>query len=182
MYNIGVVDGSTTRSTLSQVERIFDMLERFELFSYSIHNIYKYITQIEREEMEKYGIRGADAQYLVIMSRFPEGITSSKLSEICDKDKAAISRMIAEMESKGLLIRKTDKDNLYRAKLVLTEEGQAAAEYVCDKASRAVSLAGGNLGDEERRIMYGALAIIETNLRRISRDGIPDRHRKNRDK
>lgn len=151
------------------------MLDRFEQFSYSIHNIYKYITKIERDVMEHYGLRGAYAQYLVIMSRFPEGVTSSKLSEICDKDKAAISRIVSEMESKGLLIRKTDKDNLYRAKLVLTEEGHAAAEYVCDKAMRAVALAGGNLGDEERRIMYGALAIIETNLRRISRDGIPDK-------
>ena len=152
------------------------MLERFEQFSYSIHNIYKYITKIERDVMEKYGLRGAYAQYLVIMSRFPEGITSSKLSEICDKDKAAISRIVAEMEDKGLLVRRTDKDNLYRAKLVLTDEGRAAAEYVCDKAMRAVALAGGNLGDEERRIMYGSLAIIEANLRRISRDGIPNRY------
>lgn len=158
------------------------MLDRFEMFSYSIHNIYKCITQIERDEMEKYGLRGSYAQYLVIMSRFPEGITSSKLSEICDKDKAAISRIVSEMEDKGLLIRKTDKENLYRAKLVLTEEGVNAAEYVCDKASRAVSLAGGNLGDEERRIMYGALAIIETNLKRISRDGIPDRRGEKQEK
>jgi DNA-binding MarR family transcriptional regulator len=151
------------------------MLDRFELFSTSIHNVYKYITKIERDEMEKYGLKGAYAQYLVIMSRFPEGITSAKLSEICDKDKAAISRIVAEMEEKGLLVRMSGKENLYRAKLVLTDEGHAAAEYVCDKAMRAVALAGGNLGEEERRIMYGALAIIETNLRRISRDGIPSR-------
>ena len=151
------------------------MLERFEQFSYSIHNIYKHINKIERDEMEKYGLRGSYSQYLVIMSRFPDGITSSKLSEICDKDKAAISRIVAEMEEKGLIFRKTDKDNLYRARLILTEDGVKAADYVCDKAMRAVALAGGNLGDEERRIMYGALAIIETNLKRISRDGIPDR-------
>ena len=151
------------------------MLERFEQFSYSIHNIYKHINKIERDEMEKYGLRGSYAQYLVIMSRFPDGITSSKLSEICDKDKAAISRIVAEMEEKGLIFRKTDKDNLYRARLILTEDGVKAADYVCDKAMRAVALAGGNLGDEERRIMYGALAIIETNLKRISRDGIPTR-------
>lgn len=158
------------------------MLERFEMFTYSVHNIYKYIMQIERDEMEKYGLRGSYAQYLVIMARFPEGITSSKLSEICDKDKAAISRIVAEMESKCLLTRKTDKENLYRAKLVLTDNGHAAADHVCDKAMRAVSLAGGNLGDEERRIMYGALAIIETNLRRISREGIPDRRGENAEK
>ena len=107
------------------------MLDRFEQFSYSIYNIYKYITKIERDVMEKYGLRGAYAQYLVIMSRFPEGITSSKLSEICDKDKAAISRIVCEMENKGLIRRETDKANLYRAKLVLTEEGHKAAQYVC---------------------------------------------------
>lgn len=170
-----VVDLATTRSTFFGFEGRQAMLDRFEQFSYSIHNIYKYITKIERDVMEKYGLRGAYAQYLVIMSRFPEGITSSKLSEICDKDKAAISRIVAEMEDKGLLVRRTDKDNLYRARLVLTDEGVKAAEYVCEKATRAVALAGGNLGEEERGIMYGSLAIIETNLRRISRDGIPDR-------
>ena len=73
------------------------MLDRFEQFSYSISNIYRHIMKIEREEMEKYGLRGSYVQYLVAMTRFPEGITSSKLSEICDKDKAAISRIISSL-------------------------------------------------------------------------------------
>ena len=151
------------------------MLDRFEQFSYSISNIYRHIMKIEREEMEKYGLRGSYVQYLVAMSRFPEGITSSKLSEICDKDKAAISRIVCEMESKGLIRRETDKANLYRAKLVLTEEGHKAAQYVCDRAEKAVTAAGMGLGDEDRKIFYGALAIFEANLRRIGREGIPGR-------
>lgn len=151
------------------------MLDRFEQFSYSISNIYRHIMKIEREEMEKYGLRGSYAQYLVTMTRFPEGITSSKLSEICDRDKAAISRIIAEMESKGLVTRETDRANLYRAKLMLTDEGIKAASFVCDRAEKAVNAAGKGLGEDDRKIFYGALAIIEANLRRISRDGIPDR-------
>ena len=31
------------------------------------------------------------------------------------------------------------------------------------------------LSEEDRKIFYGALAIFEANLRRISRDGIPER-------
>ena len=151
------------------------MLDRFEQFSYSISNIYKHIMKIERDEMEKYGLRGSYVQYLIAMTRFPEGITSSKLSEICDKDKAAISRIVVEMENRGLVTRETDKNNLYRAKLVLTDEGKNAAQFVCDRAEKAVTAAGLGLGDDDRKIFYGALAIFEANLRRISRDGIPER-------
>ena len=151
------------------------MLDRFEQFSYSISNIYRHVMKIEREEMEKYGLRGSYVQYLVAMTHFPEGITSSKLSEICDKDKAAISRIVAEMEGRGLIARETEKANYYRAKLVLTEEGRRAAHYVCDRAEKAVTAAGMGLGEEERKIFYGVLAIFEANLRRISREGIPER-------
>ena len=160
------------------------MLDRFEHFSYSISNIYNHIIKIEREEMEKYGLRASFVQYLITMNRYPEGITSVKLSELCEKDKAAISRIVAEMESKGLVTRESDKNNLYRARLVLTEEGKAAAEYVCERAEKAVNAAGQGLSEEDRKIFYGVLAIFEANLRRISRDGIPERSgpRYNREK
>lgn len=151
------------------------MLDRFEQFAYSISNIYRHIIKIERDEMEKYGLRGSYVQYLITMMRFPEGITSTILSEICDKDKAAISRIVAEMESRGLVTRETNKNNMYRAKLMLTEEGKKAAKFVCERAEKAVTAAGMGLGDDDRKIFYGALAIFEANLRRISRDGIPER-------
>ena len=151
------------------------MLDRFEHFSYSISNIYRHIIKIERDEMEKYGLRASYVQYLIAMSRFPEGITASKLCEICEKDKAAISRIVAEMESKGLVTRESDKNNMYRARLVLTEEGVKAAEHVCERAEQAVNAAGQGLAEEDRKIFYGVLAIFEANLRRISRDGIPER-------
>ena len=151
------------------------MLDRFEHFSYSISNIYRHIVKIEREEMEKYGLRGSYVQYLLAMKRYPEGVTSTQLCEICDKDKAAISRVIAEMESKGLVKRESEKNILYRAKLVLTEEGNNAANYVCQRAEKAVAEAGRGLDENDRKIFYGVLAIFEANLRRICRDGINDK-------
>ena len=151
------------------------MLDRFEHFSYSISNIYRHIMKIEREEMEKYGLRGSYVQYLIAMKRFPEGMTSAKLCDVCDKDKAAISRIVSEMESKGLIRRESDKSNMYRAKLVLTEEGNKAADYVCERAEKAVLAAGKGLSEDDRRIFYGVLAIFEANLRRISREGIPEK-------
>ncbi len=150
------------------------LLDRYEHFTYSISNISKHIMKIERNEMEKYGLRGSYAQYLVMIADHPEGMTSAGLAELCDKDKAGISRIISEMERKGLVKRDTEQSGNYRAKIMLTDKGREAYDYVCAKAERAVLLAGKGLDEESRKVFYAALAIFEANLRRISHDGIPD--------
>lgn len=149
------------------------MLERYELFSASVFRIYRDIQRIQREEMEKYGLKGAFAPYLSILQRYPEGITSARLCEICDKDKAAVSRAVAEMELKGLLSRRSAGDNAYRARLCLTEAGLTAAEHVSRRAVLAVEAAGKGLSEEQRAVFYGALGQIADNLHTISREGIP---------
>ena len=151
------------------------MIERFENFSYAINGIYRYVLKIEREEMEKYGYRGSYALYLAIMSHFPEGITATRLGELSDRDKAGISRTLAEMEEHGLVERQTNKNNFYRAKLVLTEKGKEVSDFVREKAISAVSEAGGGISDEERRIFYDCLITIASNLKKISNQGLNNR-------
>lgn len=150
------------------------MLGRYELFSASIFRLYRDIQRLQREEMEKYGLKGALAHYLTILVRFPEGVTAARLGEICDKDKAAISRAVAEMEQKGLLRRQLSGDSGYRALLVLTEEGKVAADYVARRAEKAVEAAGGELTEEERRVMYTALGQVADKLHAISLQGLQE--------
>lgn len=149
------------------------MLSRFELFTGVISAIYRNIQKIERDEMEKYGLRGVYAQYLLAMSHYPEGITASGLCEVCDKDKAAVSRAVAEMTEKGLVLRQTSNDHLYRAKLLLTDAGSEAARFVAERAHAAVEAAGNGLTDGDRKVFYAALSRIAANLQIISQDGIP---------
>ena len=146
------------------------MLNRYEKFSTYIAGAYRYVQKLEREEMEKYGLKGAYAQYLHAMRRSPEGVTSSQLCDICDKDKAAVSRAVAEMEEKGLIFR--DGKNPYRALLKLTETGKNAADFVCERAEIAVREAGKGLSDEARAIFYTSLEIIASNLQKICKEGI----------
>lgn len=148
------------------------MLQRFELFTSGISSMYRDVQKIERDEMEKQGLRGAFAQYLLAISRFPEGITAAALCEVCDKDKAAVSRVVAEMEAKGLVERETE--NQYRAKLRLTPDGEEAAEFVRKRASAAVELAGKDLSEDERKAFYDALAVLSASLQKISRTGLPE--------
>ena len=148
------------------------MVSRFELFATSISCIYHYIQKIERVEMEHYGLKGPHAQCLLAMGRYPEGITAARLCEACDKDKAAISRMVAELEEKGLVVRNASGGNRYRALLQLTDLGKAAANHVEQRARLAVEEAGAGMNDEQRAIMYEALELIAGNLQNICMKGL----------
>ena len=149
------------------------MLNRFEQFTSAICALCRDVQKIERDEMEKQGLRGAFAQYLLAISRYPEGITASALCEVCDKDKAAVSRIIGEMESKGLLQKINDGTSQYRARISLTPAGEKAAAFVRERASAAVELAGSGLSDEDRKAFYKTLELISENLQEICKKGIP---------
>lgn len=150
------------------------MLDRFEQFTTAISTIYRFVQKIERDEMEKYGLKGASAQYLLAMARYPEGITAAALCDVCDRDKAAVSRILSEMEVKGLIARTNGGESQYRAPLVLTPAGKEAADYVNQKASRAAEIVGHGLTDEDRRVLYDALAHITANIEHLSHTGIPE--------
>lgn len=149
------------------------MVERYEQFSYMVSVISRHIQKIERDEMEKFGHKGAFAQYLTVMRHYPDGVTASQLSDLCDKDKAAVSRVVTEMIEKGLVVRNCANETLYRAKLVLTDEGRKIAEYVANRAIVAVAAVGNELTDEERKLFYSTLEFIATRLHSISKEGIP---------
>ncbi|MBQ8621857.1 MAG: MarR family transcriptional regulator [Oscillospiraceae bacterium] len=150
------------------------MITRFERFTAAIAGIHRDVQKIERDEMEKFGLKGAYAQYLVVMARYPEGITAARLCDLSDKDKAAVSRAVAEMEKKGILIREDVNESGYRALLKLTPQGKKAAEYVFGKAKTAVAVAGDGLTAEQRIVMYDTLEHIAANLKEITRRGIQE--------
>ena len=150
------------------------MISKYELFSSSVSCLYRDIQRIERNEMAKFGLKGPHAQCLLALSRYPEGITAAKLCEICEKDKAAISRSVAELEERGLLMRIERNGLRYRAVLKLTEEGKNAAGVVNEKARQAVEQAGAGLNDAQREVFYKVLAQIAENLHAICKDGLKE--------
>ena len=118
------------------------MITRYEMFSSSVSSLSRDIQAIERMEMAKFGLKGPHAQCLLAMLRHPMGVTSTQLCELCAKDKAAISRTISELEQVQMIRRVTRNGNVYRAALLLTEKGRAAADAVSRRAKVAVEAAG----------------------------------------
>jgi len=149
------------------------MIDRFERFSVVISEISRHWHRITTVEMEKYGLKGAHSVYLTTLARFPDGLTAGQICELCCKDKSDVSRMMSIMEKKGLVMKEGVHQNLYKGVFRLTDEGRAAAEYVHRRACLAVSIAGKDLTDETRAILYGALESVAGNLREISENGLP---------
>ena len=149
------------------------MLTRYEHFSAMISSIHRCIQKIERDEMIRFGYKGAFAQYLTAMTHHPDGVTAAQLCEICDRDKAAVSRAINEMEEKQLIRRHSSGDNAYRARLMLTDKGREAAAFVFQRGSTAVDAVGKDLSPDNRAGFYAALEQIAANLDAVSKDGLP---------
>ncbi len=145
---------------------------RYEHFTSCVSGITRCIQKIEADVMEKHGLKGSYAQYLAVLKRYESGLTVSQLSEMCMKDKAAVSRAVAELEAKTLVFRLATGDNLYRAAIVLTEKGREIAEYVAQRAISAVGCVG--LDEQEIEKFYAALESIAANLREVCKKGLPE--------
>lgn len=150
------------------------MISRFEQFTSAVFSINRCVQKIERVEMAKFGLKGPQAQCLLAMNRHPEGVTATQLRELCDKDKAAISRTVAELEQVGMVERITNNGNRYRAILKLTAAGEFAARQVADRANFAVEKASEGMSDEERAVMYRTLGLIAGHLQTICDEGLEE--------
>ena len=153
--------------------RRYYMLNRFARFSLAISEIDRCWHKLAAEEMAKYDLNSPHAVYLTTLYNFPEGITAAKLGELCCKNKADVSRMVTILEKKGLVRKEAVGGNLYRAKLLLTDDGKLAAEHVQGRAALAVELAGSGMTDAERETFYRCLEQITANLQTLSKEGLP---------
>ena len=148
------------------------MLDRFEKFSLAIAEISRCWHKIAAEELSKYSLKSSHVTYLLTLARYPEGLTAPKLAELCDRDKADVSRMLSILEDKGLVTKDGIGSNRYRGCLRLTPEGQAVAKELSQRAQLAVEQAGAGLTEENRGIFYESLDTITKNLRRICQEGL----------
>ncbi|MBQ2749937.1 MAG: winged helix-turn-helix transcriptional regulator [Clostridia bacterium] len=151
-------------------------MDRFERFSYAISVISRCWHRLAAEEMAKYDLKSSHATYLTTLSRYPDGLTAAQLCEVCGKDKSDVSRMMAILTKTGFVKKngRNDAGNLYGGTYVLTDTGLDAAEKVKRRAAQVVEIAGKDLSDESRSMLYEMLAQISDNLVQLCKDGIPE--------
>ncbi|MCM1157528.1 MAG: MarR family transcriptional regulator [Bacteroidales bacterium] len=139
------------------------MIERFELFTTTIGQIYKNLQRIKMQEMAEFQLKGAHVMCLFELNRNKDGLTVTQLSQLCGEDKAAVSRTVSDLVKRGLVT--TDSKKKYRAPILLTAKGQSTADRVDEMVTEAVLAGSDGLTDAERTVFYHALTKISENLK-----------------
>ena len=151
------------------------MIDRFQRFSFIITEIYRNWHKITTDEMEEFGLKGGYSVYFTTLYLHPEGLTAVQLGELCNRDKADVSRVLATLEKKQLIQKVSQERKVYRSPVVLTEAGRVLAEHINEKAQTAVEYASRGLPEEKRAISYEALELISNNLQILSKEGLPQK-------
>ena len=139
------------------------MIQRFDAFVSGITACYKFIQRIKSMEMTEFGLKGTHVMCLYYLRQNPAGLTASQLCGLCAEDKAAISRTVSELRSRGYITTLSEK--AYRAMLTLTSAGQELARKFDHLIEGWVTAGGDGLSSEERSDFYKSLAMISDNLR-----------------
>ena len=98
--------------------------DRFDKFYSTTCAILKSIQKLKSKYMVHYGLSSAHTMCLRHLYKSPEGLTRTKLANLCDIDKAQISRIVNELCSKGYITEPESENVNYRKRLKLTPLGR----------------------------------------------------------
>lgn len=142
-----------------------DRAERFLPFILSIDRISKNIKRIKDKAMEKYNLRSAHVMCLFNLVKSPDGLNSTELAEICGVDKAFVSRVTTELESRGYIERKENSQgSIYKSKFLLTESGIEINKYISTKIAEIMGHVSGDIPVHKLKAFYEVLSIIDDNI------------------
>ena len=141
-------------------------MERFKTFTVLIAKINRSIRRIKNEEMAEFGLKSPHVSCLYYLYK-ENGLTAKELSDICDEDKAAISRSIVQLEAEGYITCAKDGKKRYRAPLILTERGKEIAEKLAVKIDGILDFAAEALDAGERESFYSQLSRVSDILQKF---------------
>jgi len=137
---------------------------RYDRFTTMIAALYQNIQKVKMLEMENFDLRTIHATCLHHFSQHPSGLTLKELTELCEVDKAAMSRCVAELQEKGLVHSDDVSTKKYNRAWKLTDRGEDVAEETNQKIDEAVNYVGSFLREPDRAQFYLWLTQITGNL------------------
>lgn len=139
------------------------MEERFQAFTVLITGISRSIHRIKTEEMSEFDLRSSHVSCLYYLYK-KGSLTAREICGLCEEDKANISRAVRFLEEKGYLICRSSSAKRYQSPLELTQSGRDIGNRIAEKIDRILSFSSKGLTQEERDVMYKALAAVNRNL------------------
>lgn len=149
------------------------MEERFQAFTVLITGISRSIHRIKTEEMSEFELRSSHVSCLYYLYK-KGSLTAREICDLCEEDKANISRAVKYLEEKGYVFCESEEKKRYQSPLCLTDSGKEIGKAIVEKIDRVLDVASRGLTDEERAVMYKGLAVVNKNLNELC-DSFADR-------
>ena len=143
------------------------MEQRYATFSLLLINISRCVQKIKNIEMAALGLKGKQVQCLFGLYNCAEGVSLTRLGEMCGEDKGMMSRTVKELVGEGLVYVDAEHGRKYKNPVRLTEKGERIAGIVAEKISAILEEGGAGISDGERAQLYRSLGIISENLTEI---------------
>ena len=141
-------------------------MERFSTFTLLMAKINRSIRKIKNEEMAEFGLKSPHVSCLYYLYK-EESLTAKELSDICEEDKAAVSRSIVALENLGYLSCESESKKRYKAPISLTKEGRVVAERIANKIDAVLDYVSDAILEEERAKFYENLTSVCENLQKF---------------
>ena len=142
------------------------MQERFQTFTILIARLNRCIRKIKTEEMAELNLKSPHVSCLYYLYK-ADSLTSKELCDICEEDKANISRSIEFLEKNGYIVSRSKTEKRYKSSLVLTEKGRETGAHIVRKIDAVLESVGEGVPEDQREIMYRNLSVICDNLQKI---------------
>ena len=139
---------------------------RFETFTVLINRISRNIRKIKNQEMAAEHLRSSHISCLYYLY-ISDGRTATELCELCEEDKATISRSLDYLENQGYLYCESTQGKRYKSPLYLTERGKAVGQRIAHKINTVLDSI--SLAEEQRISFYHSLTVISESLDAVAR-------------
>lgn len=143
------------------------MEELYNIFTMQIAKCSRYIRKIKQEEMETFDLKGPHVSCLYYLYKNDEPLTLKELCDVCDEDKAYISRAVDSLEKDGYIICNSKTEKRYKCPLLLTDKGREVSKKIDKVIDQIVVEAGQGVTEENREIFYKTFKIISDNLKKM---------------
>ena len=146
-----------------------NMTDRYEAFTTLINRINRNIRKIKNKEMAEYNLRSPHISCLYYLYK-TNNLTATELCELCEEDKATISRSLDYLEKNGYLFCKCQSKKRYNSPFELTESGLIAGKKIADKIDLVLDKINDAISDKDREILYSCLNTISESIDRAVKE------------
>ena len=142
------------------------MEERFQIFTVLVANLNRCIYRIKTEEMAGYNLKSSHVSCIYYLYKHGS-LSAAQLCGLCVEDKSNISRAIKYLEENGYLIPSSKKSKKHQTPIELSPRGYKIGEGLSERINKILNIASEGLSDENRKIMYDSLSLINERLNKV---------------